>query len=720
MRALSTLALLAMTGCYPFIPGGRFADDVCALDEDGDGSEKCDADGNPVDCNDANATMFPGNTEIPYDGHDNDCTGGDVLDADNDGYSGISREDYEALDPDEPYPSGLQGGDCDDNNSAINPGATEIYYDGEDRNCDGECDYDADKDAHADARQGAANDCGLPADDCLDIDPDIFPGAPDEVDYDGEDQDCDEAHDFDPDQDGYAWADFTDENATFLTRYGYEPSIVAFTECNDVGDDPLPSAGSPYDPSTIRPGAVDEPYDGVDRDCGDLDGSVENDFDKDNDGYMRTSDRAGFLLYVQRYVEYTREDGTRPYEAPFLARYGSNTSAWQAFFDARDNDCNDNDPAVNPASLEKLGDTIDQDCDGGINTTPVVWDEGVRFTALGDVRLGHTGSDFVLVTADSTKATVDGIDRGATLVAFSFDADADGFTPANRDGAPFTAGTDLITGAFALHAFSGGYFAGTAWERSSRTRLRAVLSLPPSASSARYSPSSTTDTGATSAGNRNTQVDLRCDSATGSCWVLACDGTTFQFLEYADSKTSLTGATRQSGFESADAADCFIVPRSLNGTFSLQTMAAGGAVTAWTVSSGVATVASNNPFATFDLTHASSHDDWLILGRDSRGVTLWQNASTRRDVLPTRDTVQADAAFVASNTYLTAVEDATGSLWLAFGNPTGTLTEVNLPLRDPAGTALRARRTAVEAEGGRVMVAVTTTTNQLGWMFFEI
>lgn len=92
----------AGTGCYP------------PRDDDGDGVN-CDAD-----CNDADATVFPGATEA-CDGRDVDCddatpAGGEV-DQDEDGALGCD--------------------DCNDLDPARHPGATEVCGDGIDEDCDG-------------------------------------------------------------------------------------------------------------------------------------------------------------------------------------------------------------------------------------------------------------------------------------------------------------------------------------------------------------------------------------------------------------------------------------------------------------------------------------------------------------------------------------------------------------------------------------------------------
>jgi len=127
-----------------------------------------DNDGYPQseDCDDDDATVYPGADEIAYDGIDQDCDGFDLTDVDGDGYNAIKAG----------------GDDCDDADETIYPGADEIAYDSIDQDCDGFDVTDVDGDGYDAELVGG--------DDCDDADPEINPDAVDLPD-DGIDQDCD-------------------------------------------------------------------------------------------------------------------------------------------------------------------------------------------------------------------------------------------------------------------------------------------------------------------------------------------------------------------------------------------------------------------------------------------------------------------------------------------------------------------------------------------------
>ena len=139
----------------PEIPDGGTDQDcdgfeLCAFDDDSDGFDGvredalggCAIPTTELDCDDADASVYPGATEVPVDGIDQDCDGEEAcwVDADRDGYGDetvapepgplLSAKDFCGED-------GLAraGNDCDDTTEFINPGVVEFACDGIDNDC---------------------------------------------------------------------------------------------------------------------------------------------------------------------------------------------------------------------------------------------------------------------------------------------------------------------------------------------------------------------------------------------------------------------------------------------------------------------------------------------------------------------------------------------------------------------------------------------------------
>jgi hypothetical protein len=146
------LMILSLSiGCAPPVEGDDAGECSDGADNDLNGLFDCDDDG------------CIGSPECPPPPTSPTTSSTSTADDDSDGYA-------------------IVDGDCDDTDASINPGATEVWYDGVDQNCDGASDYDQDGDTFdSDTYKG---------DDCDDLDPAVNP-AQSEVWGDGIDQDCD-------------------------------------------------------------------------------------------------------------------------------------------------------------------------------------------------------------------------------------------------------------------------------------------------------------------------------------------------------------------------------------------------------------------------------------------------------------------------------------------------------------------------------------------------
>ena len=157
-------------------------------DNDGDGYRVCDND-----CDDGNSLVHPGASEV-CDDKDNNCDGvineGDAAkvtyyeDSDNDGFGNPNSVTAECT---QPIGYVSNGTDCNDNNPNVNPGTSEIC-DGLDNDCNGLVDdgltFDADGDGHT-----SLDSCAGTRDDCDDTNSDVYPGATEICD--DIDNDCD-------------------------------------------------------------------------------------------------------------------------------------------------------------------------------------------------------------------------------------------------------------------------------------------------------------------------------------------------------------------------------------------------------------------------------------------------------------------------------------------------------------------------------------------------
>lgn len=212
-------------------------------------------------------------------------------------------------------------GDCNLEDGSIHPGAVEIWYDGIDQDCDGS---DDDQDG----------DGVLVAEDCDDTNAAVLPGAPELCD--GLDNDCDgEIDDGAPtDDSGYADADGDgagDPDAP--VAYCITPPAGVVTtngDCDDTNAEIYPTAT--------------ELCDGIDNNCN---GRVDVDVAEDVEAFFYTDgDRDGY-----------GRDGGRTFTGSCEAPTG---------YASVNGDCDDDNADVHPGA-EEVCDSLDNDCDGGVD-----------------------------------------------------------------------------------------------------------------------------------------------------------------------------------------------------------------------------------------------------------------------------------------------------------------------------------------------------------------
>ena len=269
---------------------GDTADTATDTAEPVDTGDDCtDADGDgycaDVDCDDEDASVNPGATEICND-VDDDCDGSTdegvtthvYRDLDLDGY-GDELGGTDTCGVPSGYTSRTGDMDCNDADASINPGASEICGDGIDQDCNEADEACPETDADGD---GVSVEDG----DCDDSNAEVHPGAAEVCDW-IEDNNCDgilDSAETDSDGDGYTGC-FMYHTQVDADGDGYCDGGVDNNhdgDCTDSGDimyaedETAPDSVIDCDltDATIYPGATEIWGDGIDQDCDGSDSSL--------------------------------------------------------------------------------------------------------------------------------------------------------------------------------------------------------------------------------------------------------------------------------------------------------------------------------------------------------------------------------------------------------------------------------------------------------------
>ncbi len=411
------------------------------------------------------AQVFPGAVDAWYDAVDGDCAGDSDFDQDLDGF------DTSEL----PGRAGATGTDCEDEDAEAYPGASEIYYNGVDNDCDGGSDYDADgdgfdhdeyistgtdcNDGRAEVNPAANEACGTTYDDNCDGELDLL-DATDCITYyyDGDsdtygttttecwceaqtasgfdalnDDDCDDASDADypgatetvansddEDCDGVDSCYTDDDGDNYGTTVVVDGSSLncttgtgapVSTDCDDA------SVGD-------YPGAPEIVANSDDEDCDGVDSCYT---DADNDNY-------GTTVVVD----------------------GSSMSCTTGTGAPVSTDCDDASSSDYPGATEAVANGDDEDCDGVDSCYTDADGDNYGTTVVVD------GSSLDCATGTGAALSTDCDDASATdypgateVVANSDDEDCDGVDSCYTDADNDNYGTTVVTDGSSLNCTTG-------------------------------------------------------------------------------------------------------------------------------------------------------------------------------------------------------------------------------------------------------------------------
>ncbi len=381
------------------------------------------------DCDDARASVRPGGTEVCANNLDDNCNGQTdeagcqgcttyYMDSDGDSY-GVSG-DTQCLSAPQGLYRATRGGDCNDNEAGVNPGAAE-GCNGRDDNCNSQTDeegasgcvtyyFDNDSDGYG---VSATSKClcgpsgkytATQGGDCADSDPSVSPGAQEACN--GKDDNCNAQ----TDEEGA-------QNCTWYYRDtdgdGYGAQADKKCLCTPAGQYTASTPGDcdDNDPN-VKPGGTEVCANGRDDDCDNL------------------TDEEG----CQGCTTYYKDQDADTYGVAGDTRCLSGPSA--PYSATRGGDCSDNDASVNPSATEVCANNKDDDCNGQTDeagcqgcTTYYKDQDGDTYGVTGDTRcLSGPTAPYTATRGGDCDDSNGAIKPGATEFCNNVDDNCDGQT----------------------------------------------------------------------------------------------------------------------------------------------------------------------------------------------------------------------------------------------------------------------------------------------------
>ena len=369
------------------------------------------------DCDDQNREINPVVPEVCNE-IDDDCDGlvddddDDVesdgfseffQDFDGDGFGGVGAKTAWACSVMDGYSE--VDTDCDDENTAVSPGASEVC-DEVDNDCDSLVDddddsivytedefwfTDADGDGFGDADFGGLGSCialsGFVQDDsdCDDGDFLIHPDAQEVCDDADTDEDCDGlAEDDDPDNEGTYW--YMDADGD-----GYGIGTTSLVACDQPGADWVSNQEDCDDTRIdVNPDGTEQCNGGLDDDC--------NGYSDDSDPGLEID--SALVWYADIDSDHYGDPDNITYACLQPTNYVSDST-----------DCNDRDASVNPSGFEICGGE-DEDCDG-------LEDDDDPSTSYASDEVWYLDAD-----SDGYGASDDaGVESCSTVIGYTLNAD---------------------------------------------------------------------------------------------------------------------------------------------------------------------------------------------------------------------------------------------------------------------------------------------------------